>query len=138
MAIYSRFDDFEYLRWSKEVKIRDHYSCVVCGRRGSNIGLNSHHLNAWASFPEERYDLCNGVSLCSSCHDAFHHLYGKGNNTKEQFEEFEKIFSLLIAEATFQVKVEMATKKTIKLLDGYEIAKLILENEWLPEDGYSF
>lgn len=129
MAYFSRFDDYLYLRWSREVKVRDHYSCVICGERSK---LNSHHLNAWASFPDERYDLDNGVTLCEIHHEMFHDIYGKGKNTKEQFEDYSKAIKLMMIEAAFQVRVENAAKKALALLKSHEITKKILEDH----DGY--
>ena len=89
MAIFSRKDDYGYIRWSSEVKRRDNYACVICNRKG--IALNSHHLNAWADFPAERYDVSNGVTLCTFHHDDFHAKYGKGKNTENQFKEYREI-----------------------------------------------
>lgn len=94
MAYFDRKDDYGYVRWASEVKRRDHYTCVICGRKG--VALNSHHLNAWAQFPDERYDVDNGVSLCTFHHEDFHNKYGKGKNTKEQFEEYRVIAEALI------------------------------------------
>lgn len=71
-------------RWSKAIKRRDK-KCVVCG---STKKLHSHHLNAWATFPDQRFNISNGVTLCKCCHEAFHSYYGKGENTKEQYEEW--------------------------------------------------
>ena len=39
---------------------------------------------------ERRIDITNGVCLCEVCHKEFHKLYGKGDNTKEQYIEFKE------------------------------------------------
>lgn len=75
---------------------RDGYICQCCGNKsgkGNPIKLNAHHLNGYHWCKEERYDINNGVTLCEYCHDAkyigsFHNIYGRKNNTREQFEEF--------------------------------------------------
>ena len=132
MAFFTRKDDYLYVRWAREVKIRDHYQCVICGARG--VELESHHLNAWASFPDERYDLENGVTLCKAhCHEMFHEIYGKGKNTGEQFEEFERIYGLMIAEAQFQIRVERATGEAIRLIEAQPMVEKVLAEF---EDGY--
>ena len=67
---------------------RDHHTCRVCGQVGKE--LNAHHLDGWNWATDRRFDVSNGVTLCEECHIKFHKTYGKGNNTKEQFEEFNK------------------------------------------------
>lgn len=50
--------------WSKLVKIRAWFKCEHCWKTKF---LNSHHLftrNNWST----RYDLDNGICLCSGCH----------------------------------------------------------------------
>lgn len=118
MATFDRKDDYLYIRWAKAVKQRDFHCCQICGFVGGS--LNSHHLNAWASYPDQRYDTENGVTLCTSCHDRFHEVYGKGENTEEQFEEFTKTCELLKKTAQKKIDVE-ATREAIlsKLKDGY-------------------
>lgn len=77
-------DVFENVQWRRSVYERDAFVCQRCGSaHGSN--LVAHHLNGWADFPEQRFVLDNGVTLCDSCHLRFHRTYGFGHNTKEQY-----------------------------------------------------
>lgn len=56
----------EYKAWRKAVFERDSYTCVYCGIRGGE--LNADHIKPWAYFPELRYDVSNGRTLCLDCH----------------------------------------------------------------------
>ena len=79
------------MKWRVEIFTRDNYTCKICKARngeGERVVLNAHHLNGWHWFEEGRFDLDNGVTLCSDCHYDFHNKYGNKNNTKEQFEEY--------------------------------------------------
>ena len=75
----------EYYTFKKEVLARDNYKCVCCGK---NYDLKVHHLDGYDKFPKKRLDPSNAVTLCKNCHKNFHLIYGRGNNTKEQFEEW--------------------------------------------------
>lgn len=78
-----------YRSWRQEVYERDNYTCQCCGdNKGGN--LNAHHLNGYNWDKEHRTDIDNEITLCEKCHKEFHDLYGRGNNTKEQFKEFLK------------------------------------------------
>lgn len=72
--------------WRTAVYEKCNYTCVICDERGGQ--LNAHHMDGWNWCKEKRFDVNNGVTLCKGCHNAFHNAYGRGDNTKEQFEEF--------------------------------------------------
>ena len=79
-------DYHEYDEFIKRVLCRDNFTCQCCGV--TNCKLNVHHLNGYDWYIEGRIDDTNGISLCENCHKNFHSIYGYGNNTKEQFEEW--------------------------------------------------
>lgn len=57
-------------QWAKQVKDRDNYTCQACHKHGGR--LISHHLYDYATHPESRLELSNGVCLCTKCHISFH------------------------------------------------------------------
>lgn len=80
-------DYYAIIEWRINVFKRDNYTCQVCGDdRGNN--LNAHHLNGYNWDTENRLNVDNGVTLCDTCHNAFHKSFGYGNNTKEQFDNW--------------------------------------------------
>ena len=77
----------EYTNWRIEVYKRDDYTCQVTKIKGHEIV--AHHLNGHNWDKEHRTDIENGITLSKGIHKLFHKIYGYGNNTKEQFEEFK-------------------------------------------------
>lgn len=75
-----------YKSWCKFVYKRDNYTCQQCFKIGGK--LCAHHIYNWADYPELRFDLDNGITLCNTCHKLFHHLYGIKNNNLIQLNEF--------------------------------------------------
>lgn len=59
-------ETIEYKYWRQSVFIRDDYTCQECSERGGK--LNADHIKSWAEYPELRYDLNNGRTLCEKCH----------------------------------------------------------------------
>lgn len=56
----------EYKLWRRAVFERDKYTCVWCKQKGGN--LNADHIKPFALFPELRFALDNGRTLCIECH----------------------------------------------------------------------
>lgn len=77
---------YEFKKWHKDVLKRDDYTCQCCEIRGYK--LNAHHLNGYNWDKENRTNVDNGITLCEDCHNEFHNTYGRGDNTKEQYEEW--------------------------------------------------
>jgi len=77
----------EYKEWRMAVFERDEFICQKCGQY-SGHHLNAHHIESYTDNKELRTVLENGSTLCKDCHDNFHHIYGRGNNTREQFNEW--------------------------------------------------
>ena len=55
----------EYKLWRKAVFERDSYKCVWCDKNGI---LNADHVKPFALFPELRFAIDNGRTLCKECH----------------------------------------------------------------------
>lgn len=61
----------EYKHWRDAVFARDNYTCQHCGDdRGGN--LQAHHVKPYANFPELRFVVENGITLCQECHERLH------------------------------------------------------------------
>lgn len=52
--------------WRVAVFERDDYTCRFCGVRGGT--LNADHIKPFAYFPELRFAIDNGRTLCVPCH----------------------------------------------------------------------
>lgn len=57
----------EASEWRNAVFTRDNYTCHECGQQGGC--LQAHHVEPFAYFPELRYEISNGQTLCCKCHD---------------------------------------------------------------------
>jgi len=72
----------ENREWIKAVYERDNHTCQKCLVRGGE--LEAHHILPWALFPELRFEVENGITLCETCHDRYHFVwkYGEDCNPK--------------------------------------------------------
>jgi 5-methylcytosine-specific restriction endonuclease McrA len=69
---------FEYREWRTKVYERDNYTCQVCKERGKR--LCAHHPFSFSEFPELRFNVDNGVTLCVECHWKIHGKKEKKND----------------------------------------------------------
>lgn len=65
----------DYKLWREAVFKRDNWTCVECGlKRGWNkelkrrVNLQADHIKPFSLFPELRFAINNGRSLCAECH----------------------------------------------------------------------
>lgn len=52
--------------WRKAVFERDDYTCQMCSARG--IRIHADHIKEFSNYPELRFELSNGRTLCVPCH----------------------------------------------------------------------
>ena len=87
----------EYKQWRVSVYSRDAYTCQCCGdNKGGK--LHAHHLANFSDNIKLRFNVDNGITLCSDCHNpsmygSFHNVYGTKNNTSEQVVEYIKKYN---------------------------------------------
>lgn len=59
-------NSMEYSKWRRDVFERDDFTCQECGQRG--VKLHADHIKPFSLFPELRFELNNGRTLCVPCH----------------------------------------------------------------------
>jgi len=60
----------EYKLWRQAVYERDEWTCQVCFQKGRK--LNAHHVKSFSLFPDLRFEVDNGVTMCKDCHQERH------------------------------------------------------------------
>lgn len=63
-------NQYPYKKWRWDVFKRDNFTCQICFKRGGR--LHAHHIKHWAEYPELRFELDNGLTLCVDCHSNLH------------------------------------------------------------------
>ena len=68
---------FEYKEWRRNVFKRDRFTCIMCGHRSKRRDdIQADHIKRFADFPELRFEISNGRTLCVPCHKriTFNHV----------------------------------------------------------------
>jgi len=68
-----------YKTWQQQVYKRDNYTCLACG--ATDKKLNANHIKKFSDYPELRFVVSNGITLCEDCHKI---VTGKEN----EYEDF--------------------------------------------------
>lgn len=58
-------NSLEYKLWRQSVFLRDNFVCIWCG---SKEKIEADHIKPFAYFPELRFAIDNGRTLCRKCH----------------------------------------------------------------------
>lgn len=67
----------KYVDWRYAVYERDNYICQSCKRKV--CPPHAHHIKDAIGYPELRFDVDNGITLCESCHHQTHRTHRTRN-----------------------------------------------------------
>jgi 5-methylcytosine-specific restriction endonuclease McrA len=77
--------------WRESVFQRDNYTCQICKTRGGK--LQADHIKPFAIFPELRFDLENGRTLCVDCHRKTDTYGYKTSKTVKATDHYSKLLA---------------------------------------------
>lgn len=63
----NRRNDPAYFEWRKQIWLRDNFKCKI-RNQDCDGKIEVHHILGWVSYPELRYEINNGITLCHAHH----------------------------------------------------------------------
>lgn len=102
--------------WREIILGRAHNRCEVCGKRA----IQAHHYYRKGGYGHLRYDLNNGVALCTACHFSLHFTARINEIDKKIRDKRGKEWENLLYKKS---KLKKESFKTIKYYEN-EIQKL--------------
>lgn len=60
-------NDSSYKEWRRLVWLRDNFKCKIANPDCAGQ-LEAHHILGWSEYPELRYKINNGITLCHAHH----------------------------------------------------------------------
>jgi len=58
----------EYRLWAESVYKRDKFTCLRCDIHCQRKNIIAHHVKPFADYPDLRFNVDNGITLCRACH----------------------------------------------------------------------
>lgn len=63
----------KYKEWQQSVYKKDNWTCQIC-KKHCHTDIVAHHLFSFELFPNKRFQVKNGITLCRKCHINLHKI----------------------------------------------------------------
>lgn len=60
-------NDMAYKEWRRQVWLRDNFKCKIANSDCKGK-IEAHHILSWKDFPDLRYEVNNGITVCHTHH----------------------------------------------------------------------
>ena len=77
----------EFRLWRESVFARDNWTCQKCKIKsgdGKLVYLQAHHIKSFSDYPELRFAIDNGLTLCRDCHKKTDNYAGRNKCKKNE------------------------------------------------------